>query len=171
MKHIPNEELQRYLTGEMDLVDQAAVEAHMAECSECSEELAALAAEDALLREAVALTPEEEAWAAGIDLTEPVLMQLTPWTRHPVVIATGIILAAAAAWGVQEVAWQLEALFLAGRAAGVAARAVSIGLWLVEDLADFMAQGGLLPVLWPAAAVGLLFWLRHRGRREEHDYA
>lgn len=171
MNHIPSEELQRYLTGELDLPDREAVEDHLAECQECAGELAALAAEDALLREVLALTPEEQAWAAGIDLTEPVLRQITPWTRHPVLIATGAVLAAGAAWGVQEAAWQLEALLLAWGPAGVAARAVSIGLRLLAALAGFIAHGGLLPVLWPAVAVGLLFWIRHVGRREEHDYA
>jgi len=100
-----------------------------------------------------------------------VLRQITPWTRHPVLIATGAVLAAGAAWAVQEVAWQLEALLLTLGPAGVAARAVSIGLRLLAALADFIAHGGLLPVLWPAVAVGLLYWIRHVGRREEHDYA
>lgn len=172
MPHLETERLHRYLAGALEPAERQAVEAHLADCAACSMALAELAAEDAILTDALAFDAADRAWLESVDLVEPVMAQVAPRFRltPPVIITSLLILTAGY---MAEAVWSLGSALLAhrtnfGTVAGNLHR-------LVPDLLDLLAwlgRGGLLNTMWPLLAMGALYGVWRLTRtKETNDYA
>lgn len=83
MDHLTPEQLQRYLAGDLHLEESTEVEGHLTRCSRCESLLAAIAADDAALSDALALSSEELEWVGAQDLRPAVARRLAPWFLQP----------------------------------------------------------------------------------------
>lgn len=158
MTHVSTELLQRYLAGEADLTEMESTAAHLAECGTCSNLLAELAADDAALTTALRLDDADLAWAAGLDLTRPVLQEISPLrsAARPTLYVMLFLL---------PVAWLMnQSLALVSVVIGPegpvdttlnVARTLVPGLW---ELGRYLLNGGLLISLWPVLALGAIVW-------------
>jgi hypothetical protein len=134
MTHPNDEILQRYLCGE-------------AEADAVDEVLRAAGEPDA----------EDLAWIASVDLRPAVLREITPWYRTPQgLLLLGALLASAGFLAEQVYA---SALSLADPFL-IAVRLPR----LLYAAATFLAEGGLLPAVWPlvAGATVLLLYMQRR---------
>ncbi|HLO03182.1 MAG TPA: zf-HC2 domain-containing protein [Symbiobacteriaceae bacterium] len=164
MDHLQPAQLQQFLAGELDLSESAGVEAHLIHCSQCEAVLAALAADDAALVEALALSPAEATWIETQDLRPAVAKRIAPWYQQPQGLLLLLPIFATAAWMVQATASVINlALSYTGP--------VGIGLALLEGLGrltwrflTYLASGGPLITLCLLGALTLWF---HR-RKQSH---
>lgn len=171
MQHVEPVQLQAYLTGELDLPALDAITEHLAQCAHCSERLALLAADDAVLAHALALDDAERTWIDSLDLAQSVRRRLAPWYRQPQVLVLVALLLAGS--GLMEtelvgllgqlVAWQGPIGLLTA-----AVRNLAVLLW---DLALYVSNGGLLASTWPILALGAGVWLVRHQMKEAKRYA
>ncbi|MGE5673612.1 MAG: anti-sigma factor family protein [Mycobacterium leprae] len=167
--HLQPEQLQAYLADALDLSERAALEEHLTQCSHCSEQMAALVADDAFLTESLALDMPEMAWAESQDLTAGVLEQLSPgvsaapaWVIVGLVVLPGVWL-----FGLL----QESALgWLAGHEniGGL----IDIGHYTFPSLYRFLVwltNGGLLIQFWPLFILGAGYWLWRLSHTKETD--
>lgn len=163
MDHLQPEQLQQYLAGELDPADLTLVEAHLTHCGPCESLLAAIAADDAALVDALALLPEEAAWIEAQDLRPTVARRIAPWHRQALGLLLLLIILAAAGWMLQEtealVRWRLNET-------GPVAISLALLEWLGRltwRFLSYLSSGGPLINLWPAVLVGALtLWIRRR---------
>lgn len=172
MRHAETERLHRYLAGALAPAEREALESHLTDCPECSVTLAQLAAEDAMLTDALTLNAVERAWIASVDLVEPVMAQVAPRFRltPPVLLVSLLVLVAGYLAG---------AIWSAG--AGLLPTLTNPGALVdllhsllprLVDLAGWLSRGGLLPSIWPIFAVAALAGLwRLTHTKETNDYA
>lgn len=172
MPHIQPDLIQRFLADEADLAERDIVTEHLACCDECSALLAALAAEDDTLADALRLDPAEAEWLGSIDLTEPVLAKLRPWYWEPGTIITAVIVAVPALLALQTVSAMLDRQLVIESPIGFTIsliRSLGPALW---RMAAYMSRGGLLLTIWPALvlAAGIGLYLA-RTKKEERTNA
>lgn len=157
--HADKERLYRYLSGALSGDELRMLEAHLLECSVCSESLAEVAAEDAMLTDALGIDAGEEAWIESIDLVEPVMAQVAPrFQLTPPIILTSllVILGGHLAGSL----WSLGTALLPdlNSMRAILGLAHDLGPALLRLLL-WLGQGGLLTTLWPLLAAGAAYGL------------
>jgi anti-sigma factor RsiW len=169
MTHITSAALQAYLAGEIDLAKQAALEEHLIACPLCTGHLTQIATDDAHLRTALELDPEELAWAQRLDLTKLVLERVIPWYRQPSYWLILLPLLLGAAWGIEQIGSLLASYLAYKGTVGLTVTLLEVAARGGWTLLTFLSGGGLLVSLWPALVLGALLWVRYarklRGRR------
>jgi hypothetical protein len=171
LSHIEPERLQQYLAGETELVEATLIDQHLTDCLLCSDRLAAIAADDAHLCEMLALDEAEQAWIAGIDLTGPVLSQVTPWFHRWQWVAIAGLSLIAGGWLSQRTFALIGSLLGSQGKIGLT---VNVAETLIPALWRFflyITRGGVLATLWPALVLGGGLWLWRRHLKEEKHYA
>ena len=155
MQHVQPELMQRFLADEADLMERETVTEHLAHCEECAALLVQMAAEDDSLSMALRLDEDEIAWAAAVDVTQPVLQKLRPWYREPVALAviSGILLFAA--YMLSQTSLLLGGALQIDGPVGLTVKAVP-ALW---RMLVYIGQGGLLITLLPVLALATVIWL------------
>lgn len=165
MDHLQPEQLQRYLTGELDRAEVTLVETHLTHCDQCESLLAAIAADDAALVDVLALLPEESAWIEAQDLRPAVARRIAPWYLQAQGLLPLLIILAAAGWMLKETTALLtRSLSQTGP--------VAIGLALLESIGHlswrfltYLGSGGPVATLWPVILLGALtLWILRRKR-------
>lgn len=156
--HVSTELLQRYLAGEADLTEMDIVSAHLDGCEACSTRLADLAADDAALMGALRLDEADMAWAASLDLTQPVLQEINPLRSAARPALYLMLFLLPTAWLMHQSITIIERLTRSEGTVDSAlnfAQTVIPGLW---QLLRYLMSGGLLASLWPLLALGAVAW-------------
>ncbi len=167
MAHLTPERLQQYLAGELDLAATDEADEHLAGCSECESLLAVIAAGDAALAEALALTPEEAAWVHAQDLRPAVAKAIAPWYSQPQGIILLLALLAAAGWMLHGTLSLLtQALSFRGPVEITLVLLGSLGK-LAWAFLNYVSSGGPFATLWPLLLVAL-FTVVIRRRKSSH---
>lgn len=157
--HPEMERLHLYLNGALSPADRRAVEDHLAVCGDCGQALAALIAEDEALSRALELDTAEMDWIGSVDLVAPVMAQIA--ARHhdaPLVVPVALLIGLASNLG--GTLWRTLVSVLPAPDVGTFVSLVrTTGPSLVR-LVRWLANGGLLAVLWPGLVVGAAigFW-------------
>lgn len=153
MEHIKPEQLQLYLAGELDLAAAELVDGHLRHCSECEALLVAIAADDAGLAGALALTPEEAEWVAAQDLRPVVMVKLVPWFRQPQGLLLLVTLLAAAGWMLQQTVGLLTRTLSFSGPVGVTVDLLEGSARLAWTFLTYMGSGGPVAALTPFVLV------------------
>lgn len=163
MDHLQPEQLHHYLAGELDPADLTLVETHLTHCAQCESLLAAIAADDAALIDALALRPEEVAWIEAQDLRPTVARRIVPWYLQAQGLLLLLIILAAGGWMLQEATALITlALSQTGPVAITLALLGELGRLTWRFLA-YLGSGGPLVTLWPVVLLGALtLWIRRR---------
>lgn len=163
MDHLNPEELQRYLAGESNLADSALVEEHLTRCHHCESLLAAIAADDAALTEALRLSEEEAAWVAAQDLRPAITERIIPWVLQPQGRVLLLIMLIAAGWMLDQTVWLLSR---AVDNTGPVAMTLTLVEWvgpLIWRFLQYAGTGGPLAILWPIFLLIVpTVWIRRR---------
>ncbi|HLN65390.1 MAG TPA: hypothetical protein VK464_28030 [Symbiobacteriaceae bacterium] len=166
MRHVPPELMQRFLAGEVDLMERDAVSDHLTCCEACTDLLVQLTAEDDALTAALRLETADEAWIAGLDLTGPVMERLDPWYRRPAIYLPAL-LATVCATGMLQVVLSFLTDSFASDPVGLVVglfRNLLPALW---HLNVYLSRGGLLTTLMPVTLLAGVIWgWRARSKKE-----
>lgn len=158
--HPDKPQIHLYLAGALEPAEREALEAHLADCTLCTQVLAELAAEDTALLDALEMDETDRAWIASVDLVEPVMAQVNPRFRlTPPVILTSLLVClggylAGSIWSLGTALLpDLNSMrTLLGLARDLVPALLRLAVWL--------AQGGVLTTIWPVLALCAVygFW-------------